>query len=93
MDKSLYRALAALYKEYEPRVRALSDEIKERLAEMGLRDRVIPFISFSDWVQLYVDKPSEGAKFTFEDDEDDGTKFYETAYDGVRFVEMVEKND
>lgn len=91
MDKSMYSALAALYKEYEPRARALSDEIKERLAEIGLMDRICPFISVSDWVQLYTDKPSEGAEFTFEGD--DGTKFYETAYDGVRFVEMVEKND
>ena len=92
MDKSMYKALAALYKEYEPLVRALSDEIKERLAEMGLRDRVIPFISFGDWVQLYTDKPSEGAEFSFEGD-DDGTKFYETSVDGVRFVEMIEKDD
>lgn len=91
MDKSMYKALAALYKEYEPRVQAISDEIDKRLAEIAPKGSVCSFINVNPWVQLYADKPSEGAVFSFEGD--DETKYYDIMVDGVLFVEMIAKND
>jgi hypothetical protein len=90
MDKSMYKALAALYKEYEGRVQAISDEIDKRVREIDPEGKVCDFISPMHWVQLYADKPSEGAKFTHESDT--GTKFYDSWFDGVMFVEMIEND-
>lgn len=86
----MYKELAALYKEYELKVNALREEINKRLREIDPEKKVCDFISPNRWVQLYVDKPSEGAVYTFTSDT--GTKFYDSWVDGVMFVEMIEND-
>lgn len=86
----MYKELAALYKEYELKVNALREEINKRLREIDPEGKVCDFISPNRWVQLYVDKPSEGAVYTFTSDT--GTKFYDSRVDGVMFVEMIEND-
>lgn len=86
----MYKELAAVYKEFRPEVEALAKRINARVREVDPEGKVCDIFNYCPWVQLYVDKPSEGAEFNFEGDD---TKYYETTYDGVRFVEMVEAND
>lgn len=84
----MYKELATIYKEFEAEAEALAKRIKARVREVDPEGKVCDFINYCPWVQLYVNEPSEGAEFSFEGD--DGTKYYDTTYDGVRFVEMVE---
>lgn len=84
----MYKELATIYKEFEAEAEALAKRIKARVREVDPEGKVCDIILFNPWVQLYVNEPSEGAEFSFEGD--DGTKYYDTTYDGVRFVEMVE---
>lgn len=86
----MYKELAALYKEYELKVNELREEINKRVREIDPERKVCDFISLNRWVQLYVDKPSEGAVYTFTSDT--GTKFYDSWVDGVMFVEMIEND-
>jgi hypothetical protein len=86
----MYKELAALYKEFEAEVEALAERINARVREIDPERKVCDFISPSRWVQLYADKPSEGAKYSFTSDT--GTKFYDSWVDGVQFVEMIEND-
>lgn len=86
----MYKELAALYKEYETKVNALREEINKRLREIDPERKVCDLISPMHWVQLYADKPSEGAEYSFTSDT--GTKFYDSWVDGVMFVEMIEND-
>ncbi len=83
----MYKELAALYKEYESKVNALREEINKRVREIDPERKVCDFIVLNSWVQLYVDEPIEGAEYTFTSDT--GTKFYDSWFDGVMFVEMI----
>lgn len=85
----MYKELAALYKEYELKVNELREEINKRVREIDPERKVCDFISLNRWVQLYTDKPSEGAVHSHTSDIT-GTKFYDSWVDGVMFVEMVE---
>lgn len=86
----MYKELAAVYKEFEAEAEALAKRIRARVREVDPEGKVCDLITLNPWVQLYTDKPSEGAEFSFEGD--DGTKYYDTTYDGVMFVEMIEND-
>lgn len=90
MDKSMYKALAALYKEYKLKVNALREEVNKRMCEIVPEVKVRDFINYCSRVQLFVDKPSDGAEFfgvLY------GIETYHIKVDDVLFVETIEKND
>lgn len=88
--KKHYSAIAKVYKEFLPKIQALSDEVNEALTSaIGEEDEhmTIPsLISVPDWVQVYVNNPSEDAVFRHGDEEN---KYYDLTVDGVRFTECV----
>lgn len=96
-----YPALVELYKEYKDRANALYKEFEARInaidpnydPEAGyqpnsLNSKVSNIFSYWTGLQVYPDKPSEGAKLGHESDD---SVFYTTYVDGVEFTECVRK--
>ena len=87
-----YPELAKLYKEYKCKADALYDEFQAKvddiISETDDKIYVSNMFNHSDYIQVYPDKPSDGAIYSFSND---SSEYYVAMYDGVEISECVRK--
>ena len=81
--RSLYEQAKAFEREFDERIEA---EYGEGTAQFFSN----PFIAVKDMMQVYVEKPSNGAAYCF-DNENSGAKFYRLMQGSFEVCEVVRK--